>query len=171
MPLIKAVNNKKPDIADNVYCADNSTIIGDVIIDNDTSIWFNAVIRGDVNSIVIGKRVNIQDGAVIHATYKKSKTIIGDNVSIGHNAVIHGCTINNNVLIGMGAIIMDRSVIESNSVIAAGSVVTEGSEIKSGFLYTGTPAIQIRKLTNLEIEKLIENTASNYLLYSSWFKV
>ena len=139
MPVIKPVNGKLPQIEEDCFIAENATIVGDVIIGNQSSIWFSAVIRGDVNSIKIGNKVNIQDGAVVHATYKTSPTNIGDNVSIGHNAIVHGCTIHDNVLIGMGSIVMDDCIIESNSIIAAGAVVTKNTVVPSGSIYAGTP--------------------------------
>ena len=140
MPLIKSINNITPKILEGVFLADNAVVVGDVIIGKQSSVWYNTVIRGDVNSIIIGNSVNIQDGVVVHCTYQKTKTIIGDNVSIGHNAIIHGCEIRNNVLIGMGAIIMDNVIIEENSIIAAGAVLTKGTYVKSGSLFAGVPA-------------------------------
>ena len=169
--LIKSINKKKPILAKNIYCAENVTIIGDVIIEENTSIWFNVVIRGDVSSIKIGKSVNIQDGVVIHATYNKSKTIIGDNVSVGHNSILHGCNIYDNVLIGMGSIIMDNTIIKSNSIIAAGSVVLENSIVEEGCLYAGTPAVKVKKLSTQQIKELIQDTAKKYVTYSNWFKI
>ena len=169
MPLIKSINNIAPKIFEGVFLADNAVIIGDVIIGKKSSVWFNTVIRGDVNSIVIGGSVNIQDGVVIHCTYKKTKTIIGDNVSIGHNAIIHGCEIKNNVLIGMGSIIMDDVVIEENSIIAAGALLTKGTYVKSGSLFAGVPAKFIRGLSKEEIDNSITTTAENYKKYLSWY--
>jgi carbonic anhydrase/acetyltransferase-like protein (isoleucine patch superfamily) len=169
MPLIKSINNIYPKILESVFLADNAVIIGDVIIGKKSSVWFNTVVRGDVNSIVIGDGVNIQDGVVVHCTYNKTKTIIGDNVSIGHNAIIHGCEIKNNVLIGMGAIIMDDVVIEENSIIAAGSILTKGTYVKSGSLFAGVPAKFIRGLSKEEIDNSITTTAENYKKYLSWY--
>lgn len=140
MALIKEVRGKTPQFGDNCYLAENSTIVGDVEMGDDCSIWFNAVIRGDVNSIKMGNKVNIQDGAVIHCTYQKAATDLGNNVSVGHNAMVHGCKIHDNVLIGMGSIIMDNCIVESNSIIAAGAVLTEGTHVKAGSLYAGVPA-------------------------------
>lgn len=137
---------------------------------NDCSIWFNAVVRGDVNSIRIGNKVNIQDGAVIHCTYEKTKTIIGNNVSIGHNAIVHGCTVDDNVLIGMGAIVMDNARIGSNSIIAAGAVVLEGTQVESGAIYAGVPAKKVKDISQELISGEIDRIANNYLMYSSWFK-
>ena len=164
MPLIKSINNITPKILEGVFLADNAVVIGDVIIGKKSSVWFNTVIRGDVNSIIIGNSVNIQDGVVVHCTYQKTKTIIGDNVSIGHNAIIHGCEIRNNVLIGMGAIIMDNVTIEENSIIAAGALLTKGTYVKSGSLFAGVPAKFKRSLFEEEIENSIIKTC---LLYTS----
>ena len=169
MPLIKSINNITPKILEGVFLADNAVVIGDVIIGKESSIWFNTVIRGDVNSIIIGNSVNIQDGVVVHCTYQKTKTIIGDNVSIGHNAIIHGCEIRNNVLIGMGAIIMDNVIIEENSIIAAGAVLTKGTYVKSGSVFAGVPAKFKRSLFEEEIENSIIKTAKNYKKYLSWY--
>ena len=169
MPLIKSINNITPKILEGVFLADNAVVIGDVIIGKESSVWFNTVIRGDVNSIIIGNSVNIQDGVVVHCTFQKTKTIIGDNVSIGHNAIIHGCEIRNNVLIGMGAIIMDNVVIEENSIIAAGAVLTKGTYVKSGSLFAGVPAKFKRSLFEEEIENSIIKTAENYKKYLSWY--
>ena len=169
MPLIKSINNITPKILQGVFLADNAVIIGDVTIGIKSSVWFNTVIRGDVNSILIGDSVNIQDGVVVHCTYKKTKTIIGNNVSIGHNAIIHGCEIQNNVLIGMGAIIMDNVIIEENSIIAAGAIVTKGTYVKSGSLFAGVPAKFKRALSKKEIDNSIIKTAENYKKYLSWY--
>ena len=169
MPLIKSINNITPKILEGVFLADNAVVIGDVIIGKESSVWFNTVIRGDVNSIIIGNSVNIQDGVVVHCTYQKTRTIIGDNVSIGHNAILHGCEIRNNVLIGMGAIIMDNVVIEENSIIAAGAVLTKGTYVKSGSLFAGVPAKFKRSLFEEEIENSIIKTAENYKKYLSWY--
>ena len=169
MPLIKSINNITPKISEGVFLADNAVVVGDVIIGKESSLWFNTVIRGDVNSIIIGNSVNIQDGVVVHCTYQKTKTIIGDNVSIGHNAIIHGCEIRNNVLIGMGAIIMDNVIIEENSIIAAGAVLTKGTYVKSGSLFAGVPAKFKRSLFEEEIENSIIKTAENYKKYLSWY--
>lgn len=169
MPLIKSINNITPKILEGVFLADNAVVVGDVIIGKESSVWFNTVIRGDVNSIIIGNSVNIQDGVVVHCTYQKTKTIIGDNVSIGHNAIIHGCEIRNNVLIGMGAIIMDNVIIEENSIIAAGAVLTKGTYVKQGSLFAGVPAKFKRSLFEEEIENSIIKTAENYKKYLSWY--
>ncbi|MEO0507932.1 MAG: gamma carbonic anhydrase family protein [Bacteroidota bacterium] len=167
--LIKTVRGKTPEFGDNCFIAENATIVGEVKTGNDCSVWFNAVLRGDVHFIHMGDKVNVQDGAVIHCTYQKSPTTIGNNVSIGHNAIVHGCTIQDNVLVGMGSIIMDDCVVESNSIIAAGAVVTKGTIIESGSIYAGMPAKKIKavspELTSGEIDRI----ANNYVKYASWF--
>lgn len=170
MPIIKPVNGKSPQIPEDCYIAENATIVGEVMIGKQCSIWFNAVIRGDVHYIKIGDKVNIQDGAVIHATYLKSPTNIGNNVSIGHNAIVHGCTIHDNVLVGMGAIIMDDCIIESNSIIAAGAVVTKNTTVESGSIYAGVPAKKVKDISQELISGEIDRIANNYVKYSSWFK-
>ena len=170
MALIKTVNNISPKISKSVYIADNATILGDVTIGEKTSVWFNTVLRGDVNSIYIGKNVNIQDGSVIHATFKKSSTSIGDYVSVGHNAIIHGCTINDFVLIGMGSIVMDNAIINSNTIIAAGSVILENTDVEPNSIYGGTPAKKIKDINQSRSKKEIERISKNYLIYSSWYK-
>lgn len=167
MALILPVRDILPKIAESCYLAENSTIIGDVVIGDKCSIWFNAVIRGDVNSIRIGKFVNVQDGAIIHCTYQKATTVIGDRCSIGHNAIIHGCQLHDNVLVGMGAIIMDHAVIESFSIIGAGSVVLENTIVESGFIYAGKPAKKIKPITP-EQRKLLEELPDRYVMYSQW---
>jgi len=168
--LIKSVNGKSPAIPEDCYVAENATIVGDVTLGTSCSVWFNAVIRGDVNFIKIGNKVNIQDGAVIHCTYQKYPTIIGNNVSIGHNAIVHGCVVHDNVLIGMGAIVMDNCTIESNSIIAAGAVVTQNTTITSGSIWAGVPAKKVKDLNQSSFAGEIERIAENYLMYSSWFK-
>lgn len=170
MKIIKSVNGKYPQIPEDCYVADNATIVGEVSLGKECSIWFNAVIRGDVHYIKIGNKVNIQDGAVIHATYQKSPTNIGNNVSIGHNALVHGCTIHDNVLIGMGSIIMDDCVIESNSIIAAGAVVTKNTCVESGSIYAGVPAKKVKDISQELIAGEINRIADNYVNYSSWYK-
>src|SRR5690606_39928185 len=170
MPLILPVKGITPKFGNHCFIAENATIVGDVVMGDDCSIWFNAVVRGDVHYIRMGNKVNVQDGAVIHCTYQKSPTTIGNNVSIGHNAIVHGCTIHDNVLIGMGAIVMDDCIIEEGSLIAAGAIVTQGTHVKSGSLYAGVPAKFIKpvdeKLRNGEIARI----ANNYVMYSGWFK-
>lgn len=168
--LIKSVNGKSPVIPEDCYIAENATIVGEVFLGKNCSIWFNAVIRGDVNSIHIGDKVNIQDGAVIHCTYQKHATVIGNNVSIGHNAIVHGCTIKDNVLIGMGAIVMDNCVIESNSIVAAGSVITQNTVVESGTIYAGIPAKKVKDIDTSDFSGEIERISNNYVMYSSWFK-
>ena len=170
MKIIKPVKGKHPKISEDCYIAENATIVGEVSIGTQCSVWFNAVIRGDVHYIKIGNKVNIQDGAVIHATYKKSPTTIGNNVSIGHNAIVHGCTIHDNVLIGMGSIVMDDCVIESNSIIAAGAIVTKNTRVESGSIYAGTPAKKIKNISQEMISGEIDRIANSYINYSSWFK-
>ncbi len=170
MPVIKPVNGKHPQIPKDCYIAENATIVGDVDMGQECSIWFNAVIRGDVHFIKMGDKVNVQDGAVIHATYQKSPTKIGNNVSIGHNAIVHGCTIHDNVLVGMGSIIMDDCVVESNSIIAAGAVVTKNTHIESGSVYAGVPAKKVKNISKELISGEIDRIANNYVKYSSWFK-
>ena len=170
MPIIKPVNGIHPIIPDDCYIAENATIVGEVTMGSQCSIWFNAVIRGDVNFIKMGHKVNVQDGAIIHATYQKSATTIGNNVSIGHNAIVHGCTIQDNVLIGMGSIIMDDCIVESNCIIAAGAVVTANTRVESGSIYAGVPAKKIKAISQELISGEIDRIADNYVKYSSWFK-
>ncbi|NVK09470.1 MAG: gamma carbonic anhydrase family protein [Tenacibaculum sp.] len=170
MPIIKPVRGKHPQIPKDCYVAENATIVGDVQMGKECSVWFNAVIRGDVHYIKMGDKVNIQDGAVIHATYQKSPTTIGNNVSIGHNALVHGCTIHDNVLVGMGSIIMDDCIVESNSIIAAGAVVTKNTHIESGSIYAGVPAKKVKDISKELISGEIDRIANNYVKYSSWFK-
>ena len=171
MALIKEVKGKYPVFGTNVYLAENATVIGEVQLGDDCSIWFNTVVRADVHYIKIGNKVNIQDGAVIHCTYQKAPTNVGNNVSIGHNALVHGCTIRDNVLVGMGAIVMDGVVVESNSIIAAGAVVLEGTYIESGSIYAGVPAKKVKELSEEQTAHLVEGIANNYVMYASWFKV
>lgn len=169
MPVIKPVRGKSPEIPSDCFVAENATIVGDVKMGENCSVWFNAVIRGDVNSIVMGNKVNVQDGAVIHCTYQKAATTLGNNVSIGHNALVHGCTIHDNVLIGMGSIVMDGVVVESNSIIAAGAVVLEGTHVQGGSIYAGVPAKKVKDIDQSLIEGEINRIADNYVMYSSWF--
>jgi len=170
MPVILPVKGVLPTIGDNCFIAPNCTIVGDVIMGNDCSVWFNAVIRGDVNSIRMGNKVNVQDGAVIHCTYEKTKAIIGNNVSIGHNAIVHGCVIDDNVLVGMGAIVMDNVKVGSNCIIAAGAVVLENTVIEPGCIYAGVPAKKVKDIREELISGEINRIANNYLMYSGWFK-
>lgn len=168
--IIKAVNGKSPVFGNDCYIAENATIVGEVSMGDHCSVWFNAVIRGDVNYIKMGHKVNIQDGAVIHCTYQKYPTIIGNNVSVGHNAIVHGCTIHDNVLVGMGAIIMDNCVVESNSIIAAGAVVTQNTHVEAGTIYAGVPAKKVKDISQELISGEIDRIANNYVMYSGWFK-
>lgn len=169
MAIIRSVRGFSPIMGTNCFLAENATVVGEVILGDDCTIWFNAVVRGDVNTIQIGNKCNIQDGAVIHCTYQKTKTIIGNNVSIAHNAVVHGCTIEDNVLIGMGAIIMDEAVIGSDSVIAAGAVVLPGTVVEPGSVYAGMPARRVKDISD-ELRQVIQRTAANYPMYAGWFK-
>lgn len=169
MPIVKAVNDKKPVAGHDCWFADTSVIVGDVKLGRNCTVWFNAILRGDVNSIVIGNNTNVQDGAVVHCTYQKAKTVIGSNVSIGHNAIVHGCTIEDNVLIGMGAIIMDHAVIKSGSIIGAGAVVLENTVVESSSVYVGNPARKVKDGGEKEIE-MIMRTAKNYIKYADWYK-
>jgi carbonic anhydrase/acetyltransferase-like protein (isoleucine patch superfamily) len=170
MPVILPVKGVQPEFGKDCFIAPNATIVGDVIMGEGCSVWFNAVVRGDVNSIRIGNKVNIQDGAVIHCTYEKTKTIIGDNVSIGHNAIVHGCTVEDNVLIGMGAIVMDNARIGSNTIIAAGAVVLEGTQVEPGTIYAGVPAKKVKEISMELVNGEINRIANNYIMYASWFK-
>jgi carbonic anhydrase/acetyltransferase-like protein (isoleucine patch superfamily) len=170
MALIKTVRNFTPKFGDNCYFAETATIIGDVVMGDECSIWFNTVIRGDVNSIRIGNKVNIQDGAVIHCTYLTAPTIIGNRVSVGHNALVHGCTLHDNVLIGMGAIVMDHAVIHSGSIVAAGAVILENTVVESGWIWAGVPAKPVKRVSEDLLKGQIDRIADNYLMYSSWFK-
>ncbi len=169
MATILPVNGKSPQFGNNCFVAPNATIVGDVVMGDDCSIWFNAVLRGDVNFIKMGNKVNIQDGAVIHCTFQKSATEIGNNVSIGHNALVHGCTIQDDVLIGMGAIVMDRCVVHSNSIIAAGAVLLEGTVVEAGSIYAGVPARKVKDISKDLIHGEINRIANNYIKYASWF--
>lgn len=170
MPIILPIKGLAPTIPDSCFVAPNATIVGDVLMGEDCSVWFNAVIRGDVNSIRIGNKVNIQDGACIHCTYEKTKTIIGNNVSIGHHALVHGCTVEDNVLIGMGAIVMDNAYIGANTIIAAGAVILENTICESGSIYAGVPAKKVKDISQELIHNEINRIANNYSMYSSWFK-
>lgn len=168
--LVKSVNGKTPKIPADCYVAENATIVGDVTFGESCSVWFNAVVRGDVNSITIGNKVNIQDGAVIHCTYQKHATVIGNNVSIGHNAIVHGCIVEDNVLIGMGAIVMDNCVVQSNAIVAAGAVVTQNTVVESGSIYAGVPARKVKDIDASELAGEIGRISNNYVMYSGWFK-
>jgi carbonic anhydrase/acetyltransferase-like protein (isoleucine patch superfamily) len=170
MSFIIEVNGKMPSLGHHCYIAPNATLAGDIIMGNECSIWFNAVIRGDVNFIRLGNKVNVQDGAVIHCTFLKTSTLIGNNVSIGHNAIIHGCVIEENVLVGMGAIVMDNAKIGSNSIIAAGAVVLANTIVENGSIYAGVPAKKIKDISEELIKGEIERIANNYVMYASWYK-
>ena len=169
MATILPVQGKEPQFGNNCFIAPNATIVGDVIMGDECSVWFNTVIRGDVNYIKIGNKVNIQDGAIIHCTYQKNPTVIGNNVSIGHNALVHGCTIHDNVLVGMGAIVMDKCDIHSNSIIAAGAVLLEGTVVEAGSIYAGVPAKKVKDISKDLISGEINRIANNYVKYASWF--
>lgn len=169
MALIKSVRGFTPVFGAACFLAENVTIIGDVILGNNCSVWFQAIIRGDVHEIRIGNEVNIQDGAIIHGTYEKAGTYIGDRVSIGHRAIVHGCTIHSNVLVGMGSIILDQAIVNENVLIAAGAVVLEKSILESGFIYAGIPAKKVKALDPENFKFHIDRTAKNYQLYASWF--
>jgi carbonic anhydrase/acetyltransferase-like protein (isoleucine patch superfamily) len=169
MAVILPCLDKSPQFGSGCFIAPNATVIGDVIMGDECSVWFNAVIRGDVNYIRMGNRVNVQDGAVIHCTYQKNATEIGNNVSIGHNAIVHGCIVKDYVLIGMGSIIMDRCIVQSNSIIAAGAVVLEDTVIEAGSIYAGVPAKKVKDISKDTIHGEIERIANNYTKYASWF--
>lgn len=170
MPIIRELQGKKPEIGESTFIAENATIIGDVKMGEQGSIWYNAVIRGDVHFIEIGDKVNIQDNAVIHCTYQKAPTKIGNNVSIGHRAIVHGCTIHDHVLIGMGAIVMDGVVVEEGSIIAAGAVVLENTYVEKGSIYAGIPAKKVKSVSPELLSGQIERIADAYVMYSSWYK-
>ena len=170
MALIKSVRGASPQFGEDCYLAENATIIGDVIMGDKCSIWFQSVVRGDVNSIRMGNRVNVQDGAIIHGTYLKAATHIGNNVSLGHRCIVHGCTIHDNVLIGMGAIIMDHTVVEENCLIAAGAVVLENTRCEAGHIYAGVPAKKIKAISPELFKGTVQRIAGSYIMYSNWFK-
>ena len=169
MPVILPVKDKTPTWGEDCFIAENATIVGDVVMGSGCSVWFNAVIRGDVHYIKIGDNTNIQDGAVIHATYLKAPTNIGNNVSIGHNALVHGCTLHDHTLVGMGAIVMDHAVVNQFVIIAAGAVVLENTICETGFLYAGVPAKKIKPLTDEQLG-MLKQLPKNYIMYSGWFK-
>lgn len=170
MAHIIPCRGKTPVVGEDCYLAPNATLVGDVSMGKECSIWFNAVIRGDVNTIQMGDRVNVQDNAVIHCTYERTQTIIGNNVSIGHSAIVHGCTIEDNVLVGMGAIVMDNCHIEENALIAAGAVVLENTRVESGTIWAGVPAKKVKQLSDETFKDMNERIARNYVKYSSWLK-
>lgn len=169
MAIIKTVRGHSPVFGFNCFLADNAVVVGEVTMGENCTVWFNAVVRGDVHSITIGNNTNIQDGAIIHCTYQKAKTVIGNNVSIAHNAIVHGCTVEDNVLIGMGAIIMDDAVIGSNTVIAAGAVVLSGTRVEPNSIYAGMPARKVKDISE-EMKEVIARTSRNYPMYAEWFK-
>lgn len=168
MAIILPVHKIDPQYDSSCYIAPNATITGDVVMGKNCSVWFNAVIRGDVNSIRIGEKVNIQDGAIIHCTYQKAKTVIGDRCSIGHGAIVHGCRLHNNILVGMRAIIMDHAVVEAYVIIAAGSIVLENMVLESGYIYAGSPAKKIKPISD-EQRALLDRLPENYQMYASWY--
>ncbi|MCC6701982.1 MAG: gamma carbonic anhydrase family protein [Fluviicola sp.] len=170
MALIKTCRGFEPQFGEDCFLAENATVVGDVIMGDRCSVWFNAVVRGDVNSIRMGNQVNIQDGAVLHCTYEKTKVNLGNNVSVGHNALVHGCTVEDNVLIGMGAIVMDNCYIESNCIIAAGAVLLENTRVESWSVYAGIPAKKVKTLSPELFEGEVQRIATNYVMYSGWFK-
>jgi len=169
MGIIKECEGKTPIIGENTYIADNAVIVGDVKIGKNCSVWWSAVIRGDVNSIEIGDESNIQDGAVIHCTYQKAATKIGNKVSIGHKAIVHGCTVEDSALVGMGAIVMDHAVVQTGSIVAAGAVVLENTIVESGYIYAGVPAKKVKKIEG-DLSQIFDRTAKNYTLYKTWFE-
>lgn len=170
MAIIKTLLDKTPQIGEGTFLAETATVIGDVIMGRECSVWYNAVIRGDVHFITLGNKVNVQDNAMLHCTFEKYPLVIGNNVSIGHNAIVHGCTIKDNVLIGMGAIVMDDCTVESNSIVGAGSVVTQGTHIKSGEVWGGIPARKIKDISAELLEGEVNRIANNYVKYSGWYK-
>ena len=170
MALIKSYRGNTPRFGERCYLSENATVIGDVVTGDDCSVWFQAVIRGDVDSIRLGNKVNVQDHAMIHCTYGRAKTLIGDNVTIGHRAIVHGCTVEDNVLIGMGAIVMDNAVVEANSIVAAGAVVLEHTVVPSGCIYAGIPARKVKAVSPEQIEGEIQRIADSYVEYASWYK-
>ena len=170
MAVIREIKGMTPKFGENCFLAETAVVIGDVVTGDDCSIWYGAVLRGDVNSITIGNKVNIQDGAVIHTLYKRSKTVIGNNVSIGHNAVIHGATIEDSCLIGMGAIVLDNAVVESGAIVAAGALVTSGMRVEGGHIYAGVPAKKIKAVDEKQRAEIIDRIAEDYTMYASWYK-
>ncbi len=171
MALIKPIRGIHPRFGDNCYLADNATIIGDVLMGDNCSVWFQAVVRGDVHYIRIGDNVNIQDGAIIHCTYKTAPTSIGNNVSIAHKAIVHGCTIEDNVLIGMNAIVMDNAVVGENSIVAAGAVVLENTVVEPGSVYAGIPAKKIKNISQKQTRDLLKRISQNYIKYAEWYRL
>jgi carbonic anhydrase/acetyltransferase-like protein (isoleucine patch superfamily) len=170
MALLLPVQGKSPQFGANVFLAENAVVVGDVITGDDCSFWFHSVVRGDVNAIRMGNKVNVQDGAIIHCTYQKAPTTIGNNVSIGHRAIVHGCTLHDDVLVGMGAIVMDHAIVENNVLIAAGAVVLENSVLEAGHIYAGVPAKKIKAISEATFKDTIERIANNYVMYAGWFR-
>lgn len=170
MAIIKEVRGFTPIFGENIYLADNAVVLGDVQMGDDCSVWFNAIVRGDVNQIRIGNKVNIQDNAVLHCTYQKAALTIGNNVSIGHSAIVHGCTLEDNVLVGMGAIVMDHAYVEKNSIIAAGAIVLENTRVEAGCIYAGIPARKVKEVSQEQFEGTISRIANNYVMYAGWLK-
>ena len=170
MATILTIEGKTPQLGSGCFIAPNATIVGDVVMGDECSMWFNAVLRGDVNFIKMGNKVNVQDGACIHCTYLGAGTTIGNNVSIGHNAIVHGCTVHDNVLIGMGAIVMDNAIVHSNTIIAAGAVVLENTICEGGSIYAGVPAKKVKSISEELVSGQINRIANNYVKYSSWFE-
>lgn len=169
MAIIKTLRGKTPVFGKNCFIAENAVVVGEVRMGDNCTVWFNAVVRGDVHSITIGDNTNIQDGAIIHCTYQRAKTVIGSNVSIAHNAIVHGCTVEDNVLIGMGAIVMDDALIGRESIIAAGAIVLAGTQVEPGSIYAGTPARKVKDI-GPEMREVISRTARNYPMYAEWYK-
>lgn len=170
MALIKEVRGMRPKLGKDCFLAENATLIGDIEMGDECSVWFQAVVRGDVHQIRMGNRVNVQDGAIIHCTYQRAPTTIGHNVSIGHRAIVHGCTISNNVLVGMGAIVMDHAEVDSNCIIAAGAVVLEGAKLESNSIYAGVPAKKVKELSPEAFSDSVERIAQAYVKYSGWYR-
>ena len=169
MAVVRSLRGIEPRFGANCFLAETAVVVGEVTMGDNCTVWFNAVVRGDVHSITIGDNTNIQDGAIIHCTYQKARTIIGSNVSIAHGAIVHGCTIEDNVLVGMGAIVMDDAVIGENSVIAAGAVVLAGTRVEPGSIYAGTPAKKFKDIGD-EMREMIVRTARNYPMYAEWYR-
>lgn len=170
MAIIREIRGLKPSIGENCFLAETAAVIGDVIMGDNCSIWYGTVLRGDVNSIRIGNNVNIQDGAVVHTLYQRSKTVIGNNVSIGHNATIHGAAIEDNCLIGMGATVLDNAVVESGAIVAANALVTSGMRVEAGWIYAGVPAKKIKEVSAEQQKDIVERIANDYIMYASWYK-
>ena len=170
MAIIKELRGLVPKIGGNCFLAETAAVIGDVTMGDNCSIWYGTVLRGDVNSITIGNNVNIQDGAVVHTLYKRSKTVIGDNVSIGHNATIHGATIESNSLVGMGATVLDNAVVESGAIVAANALVTSGMRVEGGYIYAGVPARKMKEVSKEQQKEIVERIAEDYIMYASWYR-